>query len=49
MSWGHGPRYGSASTTLQLRAVVDGYFGRIGCTVMPRPKYSDEDTPAKAA
>ena len=49
MSWGHGPRYGSAFTRLQLRGIVDGYFGRTGRTVSPIPKYVDEDTTQAAA
>jgi glycosyltransferase involved in cell wall biosynthesis len=49
MSWGHGPRYGTAFTTLQLRGIIDGYLGRTGRTVLPIPKYLDEDTTMTAA
>jgi glycosyltransferase involved in cell wall biosynthesis len=38
-SWGRGPKYGASFTTLQLRGILDGYRGRMGCTVMPSPKY----------
>lgn len=38
-SWGRGPRYGAAFTSLQLRGVLDGYLGRMGRTVLPKPKY----------
>jgi GT2 family glycosyltransferase len=37
-SWGRGPRYGLAFTKLQLRAIVDGYLGHMGRTVIPAPK-----------
>jgi glycosyltransferase involved in cell wall biosynthesis len=37
-AWAGGPRYGAAVTRLQLRAVADGYRGRLGMTVPPVPK-----------
>lgn len=37
-SWSRGPGYGAAFTRLQLAGVVDGYRGRLGCTVEPRAK-----------
>jgi hypothetical protein len=39
-SWTQGPRYGLAFTTLQLRAVLDGYQARMGLTVPPVHKHS---------
>jgi glycosyltransferase involved in cell wall biosynthesis len=35
-SWKRGPRYAMRFNHLQLRAVVDGYRGRLGRTVAPR-------------
>ncbi|MGH9027248.1 MAG: glycosyltransferase [Acidimicrobiia bacterium] len=35
-SWKRGPRYAVRFNRLQLRAVVDGYRGRLGRTVAPR-------------
>lgn len=34
-AWARGPRYGAAFARLQLRAVADGWRGRLGCTVEP--------------
>lgn len=39
-AWLRGPGYGLAFSRLQLRAVADGYRGRLGCTVLP-PGASD--------
>jgi hypothetical protein len=39
LSWSRGAKFGVAFTTLQLRAVIDGYLGRMGRTVIPIPKY----------
>ncbi|RPI54052.1 MAG: glycosyltransferase [Acidobacteria bacterium] len=39
LSWGRGPRFGAVFTVLQLRAIVDGYRGCMGQTVVPTPKY----------
>ena len=39
LSWGRGPKFGSAFTALQMRGVVDGYRGHMGRTVLPTPKY----------
>lgn len=38
MSWRRGLKYGAAFTGYQLRGVVDGYLGRMGRTVTPKPK-----------
>lgn len=38
MSWKRGVKYGAAFTGYQLRGVVDGYLGRMGRTVSPKPK-----------
>lgn len=38
MSWKRGIKYGAAFTGYQLRGVVDGYLGRMGRTVSPKPK-----------
>ncbi|MCE7979656.1 MAG: glycosyltransferase [Caldilinea sp. CFX5] len=38
-AWVHGINYGLAFSRLQWRAVVDGYRGRLGRTVLPKPKY----------
>ncbi len=40
-SWARGPRYGAAFSVLQLRGVLDGYLGRLGRTVKPKPKYGE--------
>ncbi len=40
MSGGRGPKYGSAFTVLELRAILDGYLGQMGRTVTPTPKYA---------
>jgi glycosyltransferase involved in cell wall biosynthesis len=37
-AWLSGPRYGMEVTRLQVRAVIDGYRGRLGRTVQPVPK-----------
>ena len=37
-AWGRGPRYAVRFGPLQLRAVVDGYRGRLGVTVPPGAK-----------
>lgn len=42
LSWERGLRFGSAFTTLQLRAIVDGYLGHMGRTVMPKPKHLND-------
>jgi GT2 family glycosyltransferase len=39
MSWARGPKYGSEFTLLQLRGIIDGFRGRMGRTVVPKPKY----------
>jgi GT2 family glycosyltransferase len=46
LSWGRGPRFGSAFTILQLRGVVDGYRGCMGRTVVPAPKYPAPNGPS---
>lgn len=38
-AWVKGPKYGAEFSLLQARGVWDGYRGRLGRTVMPRPKY----------
>jgi GT2 family glycosyltransferase len=38
-SWARGAKYGAAFTRLQLQGIVDGYRGRLGRTVLPKPKY----------
>ena len=38
LSWARGPKYGVAFSRLQLRAVWDGYLGRMGRTIMPGDK-----------
>jgi GT2 family glycosyltransferase len=38
-SWLRGPRYGVALTALQIRGVIDGFRGRMGPTIMPKPEY----------
>jgi GT2 family glycosyltransferase len=38
MSWTRGLKYGAAFTGYELRGVVDGYLGRLGQTVTPKPK-----------
>jgi GT2 family glycosyltransferase len=43
LSWGRGAKYGFAFTMLQLRAIVDGYLGRMGRTVLPVPKLPSID------
>jgi GT2 family glycosyltransferase len=48
LSWGRGPRFGSAFTILQLRAVLDGYLGKMGRTVAPTPKYPADRAPSGA-
>ncbi|MCI0607244.1 glycosyltransferase [bacterium] len=48
-SWFRGIPYGAAFSRLQLLAVLDGYRGRMGRTVIARPKESDslrEELPA---
>ena len=37
-AWGRGPRYAARFGPLQLRAVIDGYRGRLGLTVPPEAK-----------
>lgn len=37
-SWFRGVRYGAAFSRLELRAILDGYRGRMGRTVTARPK-----------
>lgn len=37
-SWLRGPRYGWSYSRLTLRGILDGYTGRLGVTVVPRPK-----------
>lgn len=37
-AWWRGPRYGATYGRLALRGLVDGYRGRLGRTVEPRPK-----------
>ena len=37
-SWARGPKYGAAFSLLQLRAVWDGYSGKMGRTVSPGDK-----------
>jgi GT2 family glycosyltransferase len=37
-AWLHGPRYGLEVTRLQVRAVLDGYRGRLGRTLEPVKK-----------
>jgi GT2 family glycosyltransferase len=39
-SWARGPKYGAAFTGFQLRGIFDGYFGRMGRTIMPNPKHT---------
>jgi GT2 family glycosyltransferase len=39
-SWTRGFGYGAAFTRLQLRAIVDGYAGRLGATVAPVAKHA---------
>lgn len=41
-AWLRGPGYGLDFTLLQLRAVADGYAGRLGRRVAPRSKYRPE-------
>jgi hypothetical protein len=36
--WMRGPGYGAELTRLELRAIRDGYTGRLGATVAPRTK-----------
>jgi hypothetical protein len=38
-AWIKGPKYGLEFSLLQARGVWDGYRGRLGRTVMPKPKY----------
>jgi glycosyltransferase involved in cell wall biosynthesis len=38
LSWLRGPKYGAAFSRLQLRAIWDGYSGKLGCTVLPGEK-----------
>jgi glycosyltransferase involved in cell wall biosynthesis len=40
-AWLGGPRYGAETTRLQVRAVLDGYRGRLGRTIEPVPKDRD--------
>jgi glycosyltransferase involved in cell wall biosynthesis len=42
-SWARGPRYAVRFNTLQVRAVVDGYRGRLGRTVDPRAESTKPD------
>jgi glycosyltransferase involved in cell wall biosynthesis len=37
-SLARGPRYGLKFARLQIQAILDGYYGRIGCTIKPAPK-----------
>jgi hypothetical protein len=37
-SWRRGIQYGLTFTHLQLRGVIDGYCGKLGCTVSPQTK-----------
>jgi hypothetical protein len=41
--WLRGIRYGIEFTRLQLRGVVDGYRGKMGRTVLPRPKNAEQN------
>ena len=45
-SLGRGPRYGLGFMKLQWRGVVDGYLGRMGRTVSPKPKHSRDVSPS---
>jgi GT2 family glycosyltransferase len=38
-AWSCGPRYGAKFAHLQSRAILDGYSGRMGRTILPNPKY----------
>jgi GT2 family glycosyltransferase len=38
VSWIRGPKYGAAFSRLQLRAIWDGYVGKMGRTIMPGDK-----------
>ncbi|MEZ4866325.1 MAG: glycosyltransferase [Caldilineaceae bacterium] len=39
-AWGRGPKYATEFSSLQLRGIIDGYRGRLGRNVTPRPKYA---------